>query len=137
MSTTTFYQEIRAIQSPFPYRVTGDDRQLFSCNFIVRLLAPTSHFEEEIEALLRQEPITNNTEVIYLGFKGTLPDGVGPFNIVIPTGGFEPDEAHDTKRENRGLQILTCATDYEACRDRAELVYRYLDGLRSVSVTLT
>lgn len=134
-----FYQEIRAIQSPFPYRISTDNRQLFSCNFIARLISPTIHFEEDIEYLLKSgpgtPPITSN-EVIYLGFKSTLPDGAGPFNIIIPTGGYESDESHDSKKENRGLQILTCAEDYEACRDRAEAVFHYLDGLRGVVVSL-
>jgi hypothetical protein len=136
----TFYQEIRAIQAPFPYRISADNRQLFSTNFIVRILAPTSHFEEEIEEILKAGPGTPpipSSEVVYLGFKGVLPDGAGPFNVIIPTGGYEPDETHDSKRENRGLQILTCAEDYEACRDRAELIFRYLDGLRNLIVELS
>jgi len=140
MASSTFYQEIRAIQAPFPYRITTDDRQLFSTNFIVRILAPTTHFEEEIEEILKAGPGTppiSSSEIVYLGFKGSLPDGAGPFNVVIPTGGYEPEETHDSKRENRGLQILTCAEDYESCRDRAEKVYQYLDGLRNIVVSLT
>lgn len=135
----TFYQEIRAIQSPFPYRISTDNRQLFSCNFIVRVLSPTNHFEEEIESILKTGPGTppiESDEIIYLGFKGSLPEGAGPFNVIIPSGGYEPDEAHDSKRENRGLQIITCAADYETCRDRAEAVFHYLDGLRGVLVEL-
>lgn len=148
MSTSTFYQEIRAIQSPFPYKISTDNRQLFSSNFTVRLISPSSRFEEEIEAILKNGPVREDllgpitppilaSEVVYLGFKETLPAGAGPFNIVIPTGGSQPDETHDSKRENRGLQILTCAEDYESCRDRAELIWHYLDGLRNFVVELT
>lgn len=140
MASSTFYQEIRAIQAPFPYRINTDNRQLFSSNFIARIISPTTHFEEEIEEILKAGPGTPpiaSSEVIYLGFKGTLPDGTGPFNIIIPTGGYEPDETHDTKRENRGLQIITCAEDYEACRNRAESVWHYLDGLRNFMVELS
>lgn len=137
MSTATFYQEIRAMQPPFPYRITTDNRQLFSLNFIVTLLAPTSKFGDEIESLIRAGGFINSGEVIYVGFKETLPDGAGPFNVIVPTGGLEPTEAHDgSKRERRSVQILTCAEDYEAAESRAEQVYHYLDGLRSVVVTL-
>jgi len=140
-NTGTFYQSIRAMQSPIPYKVDGDNRQLFSCNFIATIVAPTSHFEEEIEEILKVGPGTPPIppdEIVYLGFKGSLPDDSAsePFNVIIPTGGYEPDESHDTKRENRGLQIITCATDYETARDRAEAVWHYLDGLRAVVVSL-
>lgn len=135
----TFYQSIRAMQSPIPYKVDGDNRQLFSCNFIATVISPTSHFEEEVEEILKVgpgSPPIPSDEIVYLGFKGSLPDEAGPFNVIIPTGGYEPDESHSSKRENRGLQIITCATDYETARDRAESVWHYLDGLRSVMVSL-
>jgi len=134
----SFYQEIRAMQSPIPYRVDGDNRQLFSCNFIVRVLSPVTKFEEEIEELLRasDDLAIPDDELIYIGPRVSLPDGPGPFCVLIATGGYEPDETHNTKRENRGLQIVTCAEDYVVARDRAEAVWRYLDGLRSVNVSL-
>lgn len=135
----TFYQSIRAMQSLIAYKVDGDNRQLFSTNFIATVVSPTSKFEDEIEEILKFGPGTPPIpadEIVYLGFKGSLPDGLGPFNVVIPTGGYEPDESHDSKRENRGLQIVTCAEDYEVARDRAESIWHYLDGLRSVMVTL-
>lgn len=132
----TVYEEIRAIQSPFPYQISTDNRQFFSTNFIATLIAPTSKFGDEIEKIIRGGGFIDSNETIYIGVKGSIPDGAGPFNVINPTGGFEPVETHDSKRENRTVQILTCAEDYEAAESRAELIYHYLDGLRNVVVTL-
>lgn len=135
----TFYQEIRAVHSPIPYQIDGDNRQLFSCNFLAKVISPTAKFEDEIEEILRTGNIIPSGEVLYIGPKVALPkdDGSGhPFCVLLATGGYEPEETHDSKRENRGLQIITCAMDYQVARDRAELVWHYLDGLRNVFVTL-
>lgn len=134
-STGTFYEEIIALQSPFTYGVDLQNRVIFSCNFLVHALSPVLKLEDDIEQMMRTGAVLGSDEILYTGPRAVIPDGDGPFILLVSTGGHQSDETHDTKRDNPSFQIITRATDYNLARDRALSIYQYLDGLRSVQIT--
>ena len=143
----SYYIHILARQSPFEYGKDPLNRVLFSCNFDCRAVYPVASFIREMSKLiidaglgvLEFNPngtVNENTSNLFFSQQFNIPSGDGPYTILKQTGGFAPDESHNTKIENLGLQVVVLASDYDQGDVRAKAVYRLLDGKRSFTVTV-
>ena len=130
----TRYIEILAIQEPFPFNIDSSDRVMFSCNFSV-LCTPTNKPDSDFVTILSNAGLITPNVDTFIGPKKEIPEGDGPFITVVNTGGSSSLFTHDGEKTQRpSVQIVTRATDYEAARDKAMLIYNYLDGIHELTV---
>lgn len=138
----TRYLEILATQQPFDIGPDNNNRHQFSCNYYFTAAAPVVDFEEEVAKLLVTAGLgtlyvgSTNTGNILIGRGAKIPDGAGPFTLIIKTSGMAPLETHDAQKYERlTCQIVVRATSYASAKSRAMAIWRALDGQRNVSVT--
>jgi hypothetical protein len=130
------YISILARQSPFEFGKDPLNRVLFSCNYDCRAVHPVTSFIHEIAKLLIDNGLGVATTTLFIGSQPEIPSGSGPYTTLKQTGGFSPDESHDTKFLNLGLQVIVTSLDYDAGDARAKAIHTFLDGKRSFSITV-
>lgn len=124
----TRYLSILSIQRPFPIGVDLNNRNEFSCNYLMVAAATVSDFEGEISKYISDNGL-GNTSSILIGRKVSTPTGDGPFIRLIDTGGISPLETHNRdKYERLSMQIVVIAASYVTGRELALSIWRLLDG---------
>lgn len=131
----SYYIHILARQSPFEYGKDPLNRVLFSCNYDCRAVYPVASFIREMAKLITDASLALSGVDLFIGPQAEIPSGDGPYITLKQTGGFSPDESHDTKFLNLGLQIITTSLDYDEGDNKAKLIHELLDGKRSFTVT--
>lgn len=143
----SYYIHILARQSPFEYGKDPLNRVLFSCNYDCRARYPVTSFIHEMRkviidaglAVLELNPngtVNESVSNIFLSPQFDIPSGDGPYITLKQTGGFSPDESHNTKYLNLGLQVIVIALDYDLGDAKAMAIHSLLDGKRSFTVTV-
>lgn len=133
----TYYQEITAVQDPFSSGTDSSNRVLFYCNYDCIALDPVTNFEKEIAKILSDAGLITLGTNTFIGPAVSIPDGNGPYNSLINTGGPAPLETHNGSLYRRlSIQIITRALDYYTARDKATAIFRALDGIRNTTITV-
>lgn len=136
ISGPSYYIQILARQSPFEYGKDPLNRVLFSCNYDCRAVYPVSSFIREMVKLLVENSLGVSGTNLFIGPLVEVPSGDGPYITLKQTGGFAPDESHNTKYENLGLQVIVVASDYDEGDIKAKSIYRLLDGRRNFTISI-
>lgn len=132
----SYYIHILARQSPFEYGKDPLGRVLFSCNYDCRARHPVTSFIHEMVKLLVDNGLGVSGSTLFVGPQVNIPSGDGPYITLKQTGGFAPDESHDTKFLNLGLQTIITSLDYDLGDVKAKSIHSLLDGKRSFTVTV-
>lgn len=132
----TRYIHILARQSPFEYGKDPLNRVLFSCNYDCRAIDPVANFIHEMAKLISDAGLGTDTVDLFIGPQVEIPSDTGPYTTLKQTGGFSPDESHDTKYLNLGLQVIVTALDYDLGDIKAKAIHSLLDGKRSFTVAV-
>lgn len=135
----SYYIHILARQSPFEYGKDPLGRVLFSCNYDCRARYPVTSFIHEMAKLLVDNGLGVAGSTLFIGPQVEIPSGPddnGPYITLKQTGGYSPDESHDTKDLNLGLQTIITALDYDLGNAKALSIFSLLDGKRSFTVTV-
>lgn len=136
VSGPSYYIQILARQSPFEYGKDPLGRVLFSCNYDCRAVYPVGNFINGMVSLLSDNGLGVGGSNLFYGPQVEVPSGEGPYITLKQTGGFAPDESHNTKYENLGLQVIVVASDYDLGDTKAKSIHRFLDGKRSFTVAV-
>lgn len=142
----SYYIHILARQSPFEYGKDPLNRVLFSCNYDCRARHPVASFIHEIRKIIIDAglavlefnlngTVNENTSNIFVSPQFEVPSGDGPYITLKQTGGYAPDESHNTKNLNLGLQVIVLASDYDQGDVRSKEIWSLLDGKRNFTVT--
>lgn len=127
--------EILALQNPFTIGVDPQKRNIFSMNFQCKTAGTVSKFEESIIKILSDAGICILGTNAFIGPSSVMPDGDGPFILLINTGGYGPEQSKDDYiLQNPSFQILVYGGNYVTARDKADLIWRELHGKRGVTV---
>lgn len=132
----SYYISILARQSPFEYAKDPLNRVLFSCNYDCRARYPVTNFIHEMAKLISDAGLGTNIVDLFIGPQAEIPSEDGPYTTLKQTGGYAPDESHDTKNLNLGLQVIVTSADYDLGNTRAKAIHSLLDGKRSFTVTV-
>lgn len=139
----SYYIHILARQSPFEYGKDPLGRVLFSCNYDCRARYPVTSFIHEMAKLITDAGLGVAGVDLFIGPQVEIPSGdvfgealSGPYITLRQTGGFAPDESHDTKILNLGLQTIITSLDYDEGDVKAKSIHSLLDGKRSFTVTV-
>lgn len=136
VSGPSYYIHILARQSPFEYGKDPLNRVLFSCNYDCRARHPVTSFIHEMKKIIVDGGLGTSGTTLFIGPQAEIPSGDGPYTTLKQTGGFAPDEAHDTKNLNLGLQVIVTSADYDTGDVQAKAIHSLLDGKRSFTVTV-
>lgn len=136
VSGPSYYIHILARQSPFEYGKDPLNRVLFSCNYDCRAVYPVTNFIHEMAKIISDNGLGTNIVDLFIGPQAEIPSDTGPYTTIRQTGGFAPEESHDTKILNLGLQVIVVAEDYDLGDSRAKAIHSLLDGKRSFTVTV-
>lgn len=134
---SSYFQEILAVQNPFPIGKDAANRTMISCNYEISVQGGLK-LEREIATLLHRDglgiysPVSTPTKTIFAGANESLPTGPGPYILITNRGGSSPSESHDgDKTRHMTLQITVYAQNPDEGDDRAEAIWSVLDGRRN------
>ena len=132
------YQEIIAVQSPIDIGSDENKRKMFSTNFEAMATEPVTDFDREIGKLINDASLGTFGTDMFIGMEAILPNGNGPFVLIIDTGGSEPESTHNKVAghtyEHLSFQVVVRARGYDAAKTRALAIWRTLDGVRNTTV---
>lgn len=135
--SSSYFQEILAVQNPFPIGRDAQNRHMIACNYEIAVQGSLK-LEREIATLLHREnlgvysPTSTPTKTIFAGANESLPTGSGPYILITNRGGSSPSESHDgEKTRNMTIQITVYAQNPDEGDDRAEAIWSALDGRRN------
>lgn len=129
----TFFLSIMAQQRPFPIGEDVKGRSMFSVNFLAQAEAPVADFggciiKVLVDAGLVVDGGANPT--VFEGPDVEVPDGAGPFVLIIPTGGPPPMDTHDGKRYDwLSVMLNVRGSSYVAAQNKALACYEALHGI--------
>lgn len=136
MAQTRFIQII-AQQNPFTIGLDAQKRNMFSMNFQCKTAGLMAKFEECIIKILSDAALCTFNVNCFSGPTSVIPDGDGPFTLLINTGGYAPEESKDDYiLQNPSFQILIYGMNYVTTRDKADQIWRELHGKRDLTVTV-
>lgn len=129
--------EILAVQNPFTIGLDAQKRNVFSMNFQCKTADVIFKFEESIIKILSDAGLCTFNTNAFIGPSSVMPDGDGPFILLINTGGYGPNQSNDDYiMQNPSFQILIHGKNYVTARDKADLIWRELHGTRDLTVTV-
>lgn len=134
----TYWREVEPIQEPFDLGIdeAGFVQVVFNINVIKN---PSRTFLEELTAILVDAGVGVNNTNIFQTTRAIIPDGDGPYLVLIETGGREPERTHNYISEpafqRPSAQILVKAESYAAARIMAYDAYDALVGIRNQEIT--
>lgn len=106
-------------------------------NFQCKTADIISKFEECVIKILSDAALCTLGTSAFVGPASVIPDGDGPFTLLINTGGYAPEQSKDDYiLQNPSFQILIYGTNYVTTRDKADLIWRELHGKRDLTVTV-
>jgi hypothetical protein len=137
MPTTTFYLEIIAVQDPFSIGVDGNNRAMYSCNYVSCARSPADRFTDDLISVLTGAGIASAGVDTFTGSVSVIPpQGVGPFTLILKSSGYGPDQAHDNATYTRpAAQIIVFAASDTVAESHAYAIFHALHGIRNTSVT--
>jgi hypothetical protein len=134
---SSYFQEILAVQNPFPIGKDASARTMIACNYEIAIQGGLK-LEREIATLLHQEglgvysPVSTTSKTIFAGANEALPTGAGPYILITNRGGSSPSESHDgDKTRHMTIQVTIYATNPDDGDTRAEDIWSFLDGRRN------
>lgn len=129
--------EILAVQDPFSVGLDSQDRNIFSMNFQCKTAGLKSKFEESVIKILSDAGLCSLGTTAFIGPSAIIPDGDGPFTLLISTGGYSPEESKDGYiMQNPSFQILVYGKNYQTARDKADSIWQELHGVRDLTVVV-
>jgi hypothetical protein len=90
----TWYREIEPVQEPFDLGIdqAGFVQVAFNIDAIKN---PSNTFLEELKNILETDGVGTYETDIFLTSRAIIPDGDGPYLIIIETGGAFPERVHN------------------------------------------
>lgn len=132
----TFYERIVPIQEPFDLGLDEAGRSVVVLN-VMTTKAPSTTLEEEVVSVLVAAGVGVFNESIFASSHVALPQGAGPFLVVVGTGGIGPRFEHNSRapaRQMPTLKLTAHASTYIAARAMARAAYDALVQVRNQNV---
>lgn len=134
------YLQILSVQNPFTIGLDSIKRVQFSCNYDLRSDGPVARLEEEVVKILSDAGQASSGVDTWIGPAVMIPTGsgaVGPYTLIINTGGYQNRETHNGDvQQNHSVQIIVTAADYIVARNKSNSIWSVLHGKRNVDVVL-
>lgn len=132
------YLYILASHPPADVGMDNLNRVQFSTNFYACAEYPVVDWILDVAKILTEEGVltTLNTDY-FIGSNKSLPNGVGPFTLLLNTGGLGSTITHDNQRLTKlKCQIIVHGGNYATAHTKAINIWKELDGLYNRTVTL-
>ena len=137
----TQYLRFDALQEPFELDLDEKARSVWAFNAIA-LKRPSTTFTEELLNVLVAAgvgAITSPAKNLFAGMKAVIPEGDGPYTLVIATGGPAPLLTHNeptlASYQRPTVQITVRASDTRVAKTRIYLAYDAIMAIRNVDVS--
>lgn len=128
----TQYLEILALQRPVYYGTDNLGRVMFSVNFSVVAKSPIALLQLEFAKVLVDAGLATTGVDLFTNPKFEVPTGVGPYILVLATGGPTPIDFHDGAQLERATVQVTVRGDNSITTEtRVLAIWRALHGIRS------
>jgi hypothetical protein len=135
---TSFHRDIEMLQEPMDLSVDKNQRPYWAFNVIVTKTFSRQISEEVAKILVDASVGVVNTN-IFLGLNKPIPDGDGPFLLIVETGGLFPERTHNDVTlpawQRPATQISVRGTSVAATKEMIWEAYEALVGVRNLSVT--
>lgn len=134
---STHFIQILSSHRPLLIPALDDNsRSVFSCNYIAEGVYPTENWIECVAELIEDEGLGTGGTNLFIGILPSLDANLLVIQLV-DTGGASPYENHDSSKiERLSLQVLVRAKNPKTASDRAESIWKLLDGIRDTEITL-
>jgi hypothetical protein len=132
----TFYERIVPIQEPFDLGLDDAGRSVVVFNAMATK-APSVTLEEEAVAVLVAAGVGTFGVTLFGSSHASLPQGAGPFLVIVATGGVGPVFEHNDRapaRQRPTLKLSAHASSYVAARAMARAAYDALVQVRNQNV---
>lgn len=130
-------REIQAIQEPFDLKLDDAGRAQVAFNISITK-TPSDTLEEEVIKILTDASVGTGNTNVFFSKKKDIPNGAGPYLLVIATGGTFPEMIHNeagSAWQRPTVQISVRAKSYTVARTMARAAYRALTPIRNLTVT--
>jgi hypothetical protein len=131
----TAYMEILANQRPFDMgQLDLNRRVVYAVNFRARSVEQVDTWEEDLATLISNASLGTLGTDMFLGSLAVLPDGNGPYILILDTGGITPAETMNGDIDERLSAQITVRGVPSTARPRALSIWREIHGFRNGTI---